>query len=58
MASQAAFDLALMDIQLPGIDGLEATRRLRTLPGYAEVPVYALSANVLSEDVNACLRPA
>ncbi len=56
MASQAAFDLVLMDIQLPGIDGLEATRRLRTLPGYAEVPVYALSANVLAEDVNACLE--
>ena len=55
MAPQHTVDLVLMDIQMPGIDGLETTRRLRQMPGYATVPIYALTANVLSDDVNACL---
>ncbi|MFG6157492.1 ATP-binding protein [Halomonas sp. 1390] len=50
------FDLIFMDVQLPGMDGLEATRRLRTRGGWsAEVPVVAMTAGGPSGDQARCL---
>ncbi|CAN5236675.1 PAS domain S-box protein [soil metagenome] len=55
-AGRQAFDLILMDVQMPGIDGLEAARRIRALPGLAaRTPIIALTANVMSHQRTAYL---
>ena len=43
-------DLVLMDLQLPGIDGLEALRRLRASPRTADIPVVAVTAQAMKHD--------
>lgn len=49
-------DLILMDIQMPGMDGFEVLRHLRADPATARVPVVAVSANVMSTDIDAALQ--
>lgn len=50
LAAQGHFDLILMDISLPGMDGLEATRRLKQDPRTAGIPVVAVTASVMPID--------
>jgi hemerythrin-like metal-binding protein len=55
MAARNRYALVLMDMQMPGIDGPEAARRLRFVPGYATVPIVALTGNDSHEDRARCL---
>jgi len=43
-------DLILMDINMPDVDGYTLTARIRTVPGYENVPIVALTANVMRGD--------
>jgi two-component system, cell cycle response regulator DivK len=49
-------DLVLMDLQLPGIDGMEALRRLRESPRTARIPVVAVTAQAMKDDRERALR--
>lgn len=50
----ASFDLIFMDMQMPQMDGIQATKLIRKMPQYNKVKIVALTANVLAEDRQAC----
>ncbi len=54
-AMQGPFDLMLMDMQMPEMDGLEATRRIRAIGLHTTTPIVALTANAFTDDRQACL---
>ncbi|WP_295006437.1 response regulator [uncultured Dechloromonas sp.] len=55
MVQESSYDLVLMDMQMPELDGVEATKQIRALTNVSEIPIIAMTANVMKEDRERCL---
>ncbi len=55
LAAANDYSLILMDVQMPRLNGLDAARRLRALPGYGATPILAMTANAFVEDKEHCV---
>lgn len=55
-AKEMSYSAIFMDMQMPQMDGMEATSRIRELSEYGDVPIIAITANVFSEDKEKCFN--
>jgi CheY-like chemotaxis protein len=55
LAGQYAYNLILMDLQMPNMDGMTATQHIRAMPLHGSTPILAMTANAFEDDRNACL---
>ena len=55
LAASRRYDLVLMDVHMPHLDGLATTEALRRMPGWADVPIVAMTASAFSDDRDECL---
>jgi two-component system sensor histidine kinase/response regulator len=55
MVQDALYDIVLMDVQMPVMDGLTATREIRKMPEFRRLPIIAMTANAMREDMERCL---
>jgi CheY-like chemotaxis protein len=56
LAKQNRYALILMDMQMPHLNGVDAAKAIRALPGYAEIPILAMTANAFDEDRQVCIE--
>ena len=56
LAKQNHYALVLMDMQMPNLNGVDATLAIRALPDYAEIPIIAMTANAFDEDRQVCIK--
>ena len=56
LAKENSYTGILMDMQMPKLNGVEATRQIRQLPGYRDIPIIAMTANAFAEDKAQCFE--
>ena len=50
-----SYDIVLMDVQMPVMDGFEATKAIREIEKYAKLPIIAMTADAMAKDQDKCL---
>jgi CheY-like chemotaxis protein len=54
--TEKSYDVVLMDVQMPGLDGLAATKEIRAMPNTQDLPILALTARAMPDERDQCLR--